>query len=110
MSPPTSIRSRVVPGLSAYLDPMPKPFADGGFYTKTRDNRPLIGPLSVPGTFVCGAFSGYGIMGSQAAAELLGAHITGNDLPDYAPAFSLERFQDLALQAEAERWDVSGQL
>ena len=67
---------------------------DGGYYCKTRENRPLIGPLPADGTFVIGALSGYGIMGSQAAGELLAAHVTGSSLPDYAPAFLLERYDD----------------
>ncbi|MBE0690877.1 MAG: FAD-binding oxidoreductase, partial [Anaerolineae bacterium] len=28
----------VIPGLSAYLEQMPKPFMDGGYYTRTREN------------------------------------------------------------------------
>lgn len=86
--------SRMVPGLKNYLDPMPRPYVDGGYYTKVADNRPLIGPLSVPGTFVCGAFSGYGIMAASAAGELLTSHILGRTLPDYASAFNVARFSD----------------
>ncbi len=86
----------MVPGLRAYLDPMPQPYVDGGYYTKTADNRPLIGPLDVPGTFVCGAFSGYGIMASPAAGVLAAAHVTGAALPDYAGALMVQRFNDPA--------------
>ena len=35
-------------------------------------------------------------MAACAAGELLAAHITGADLPDYADAFRLERYQDPA--------------
>jgi glycine/D-amino acid oxidase-like deaminating enzyme len=86
--------ARMVPGLTAYLDPMPRPYVDGGYYTKMADNRPLIGPLEVPGTFVCGAFSGYGIMAACAAGELLASHVLERALPAYASAFSVERCKD----------------
>ncbi|MGE3917941.1 MAG: NAD(P)/FAD-dependent oxidoreductase [Hyphomicrobiaceae bacterium] len=102
--------SVLVPGLSAYLDPMPKPFVDGGYYTKTPENRPLIGPLSVPGAYVCSAFSGFGIMASCAGGELLARHVTGGPLPHYAPAFAPSRYDDPAYRALIATWDASGQL
>ena len=92
--------SAMVPALSAYFDHLPQPFVDGGYYGKTEENRPLVGPTPIEGVFLMGAFSGYGIMTSCAAGELLAAHITGAELPDYAPAFVLERYQDPAYSAE----------
>jgi len=53
----------VIPGLSTYLDRIPKPFIDGGYYTRTRENRPLIGPLPVDGAYILGGFGGFGIQG-----------------------------------------------
>ncbi|MGI9520330.1 MAG: NAD(P)/FAD-dependent oxidoreductase [Hyphomicrobiaceae bacterium] len=100
----------MVPGLGRYFDPMPRPYVDGGYYTKTPDNRPLIGPLSVPGSFVCSAFSGYGIMAAQAAAELLALWVTGDALPQYAFAFKPDRFGDPAYLKQVESSDMSGQL
>ena len=100
----------LVPGLSAYFDPMPKPYVDGGYYTKTRENRPLIGPLPVPGAYVCSAFSGFGIMSSCAAGELLARHVTGGPLPGYAPAFHPGRYDDPAYRKLLETWDDTGQL
>jgi glycine/D-amino acid oxidase-like deaminating enzyme len=100
----------LVPGLSAYFDPMPKPYVDGGYYTKTRENRPLIGPLPVPGAYVCSAFSGFGIMASCAAGELLAKHVTGAALPGYAPAFHPNRYDDPAYRTLLESWDATGQL
>lgn len=102
--------SVLVPRLSAYFDPMPKPYVDGGYYTKTQENRPLIGPLTVPGAYVCSAFSGFGIMASCAAGELLAAHVTGGPLPHYAAAFSPARYDDPAYRKLLETWDSSGQL
>ena len=43
-----------------------------------------------------GALSGFGVMASVAAGELLAEQISGGALPPYAPAFSLERYQDPA--------------
>jgi glycine/D-amino acid oxidase-like deaminating enzyme len=100
----------MIPGLGAYFGRMSKPVVDGGYYTKTRENRPLIGPLPVRGAYVIGAFSGYGIMASCAAGELLAAHLAGNDLPSYAPAFLLERYQDPEYQRLLESWRDTGQL
>jgi glycine/D-amino acid oxidase-like deaminating enzyme len=102
--------SVLVPGLAAYHDPMPKPYVDGGYYTKTPENRPLIGPLPVPGAYVCSAFSGFGIMASCAAGELLAKHVTGAALPHYAAAFSPARYDDPAYRKLLETWDDTGQL
>ena len=73
--------ARMIPGLNAYFGKMPKFFADGGYYTKTRENRFLAGPLPVEGAYVIGAFSGYGLMAACGAGELLAAHLTGSPLP-----------------------------
>ena len=100
----------MIPGLSAYFGRMPKPVVDGGYYTKTRENRPLIGPLPIKGVYMIGALSGYGIMASCGAAELLAAHLTGSPLPSYAPAFTLERYRDPEYQKLLEKWGNTGQL
>ena len=100
----------LIPGLTTYLDPMPRPFVDGGYYTKTPDNRPIIGPLKIPGTYACSAFSGYGIMASCAAGELLAAHVLGKDRPDYAAAFEVARFEDPAYIDRIAGLAASGQL
>ena len=78
---------------------------DGGFYCKTRENRPLIGRLPVEDTFVIGALSGFGIMASQAAAELLSAHVHDKPLPGYASALAPERFEDPQFLAKLEEMD-----
>jgi glycine/D-amino acid oxidase-like deaminating enzyme len=84
--------SAMVPGLTAYFDHLPQPFVDGGYYGKTEENRPLIGPTPVEGAYLMGAFSGYGIMTACAGGELLAAHVTGAERPDYATAFMLDRY------------------
>lgn len=102
---------RMVPGLSVYLNNMGRPYIDGGYYCKTRENRPLVGPLPVEGAYLIGALSGYGIMASQAGADLLAAYISGGTLPGYAPAFQLGRYDDSEYQKLLARWDATtGQL
>ena len=101
----------MVPGLSVYLGKTGKPFVDGGYYCKTQENRPLIGPLPVKGAFVIGALSGFGIMAGMAAGELLGNHVNGSALPDYAPAFLLSRYENCGYRKLLQTWDAaSGQL
>jgi glycine/D-amino acid oxidase-like deaminating enzyme len=102
--------SRMIPGLQAYFDRLPKPTVDGGYYAKTRENRPLIGPLPVQGAYIIGALSGFGIMAACGAGELLAAHITGREIPSYAPWFLLERYEDPEYQTLLDNWDDSGQL
>jgi len=101
--------SAMVPGMEVYFNQ--KVQVDGGYYCKTRENRPLIGPLPIEGAYIIGALSGYGVMASQAAAELVAAYLTGSRLPEYAPMFGLERYQDPSYQLLLENWDAqSGQL
>jgi glycine/D-amino acid oxidase-like deaminating enzyme len=86
--------ARALPAFARYLEPGRRPFVDGGYYTKTRENRPLVGPLGPRGAFLLGALSGFGIMASPAAGELLAAHVVGSELPVWASAFALERYAD----------------
>ena len=89
---------------------MPRAYVDGGYYAKTRENRPLIGPLPVAGAFVSSAYSGFGIMASCAGGELVAAHVTGSALPDYAPAFVLSRYDDPAYVERIEACRATGQI
>lgn len=84
----------MVPGLRVYLDGLPESSVDGGYYTKTRENRPLIGPCGPEGFHVVVGLSGFGVMASSAAGELAALHVTGRELPDYAPQFLLSRYDD----------------
>lgn len=102
--------SVMIPGLSRYFERFPKPYLDGGYYMKTVENRPLIGPLPVEGSYLIGALSGFGLMASCAAGELLAAHITGSALPHYAPAFALARYDDPTYRALLDNWPDTGQL
>lgn len=100
----------MVPGLKPYWVNAPKPMMDGGYYTKTKENRFLVGPLPIEGAYLMGAFSGYGLMAAPAAGELLAAHIAGDRLPDYAPAFLLSRYADPEYVKRLESWGEMGQL
>ena len=102
--------ARMVPAFARYADRLPRAVVDGGYYTKTRENRFLAGPLPVEGAYVCGALGGYGLMAGNVAGELVAAHVTGRPLPPYAPAFTLARYDDPAYRALFERWGDSGQL
>jgi glycine/D-amino acid oxidase-like deaminating enzyme len=102
--------STMVPALKAYSGKTARPYVDGGYYMRTRENRPLVGPLPVEGAYMSCAFSGFGIMASCAAGELLARHVTETPLPDYAPAFLLSRYQDAAYCASLDSWGDGGQL
>jgi sarcosine oxidase, subunit beta len=103
--------ARMVPALAAYIERPRRLYVDGGYYCKTRENRPLISPLPVDGAFVIGALSGYGIMASQAAGELLAAHVSGSTLPDYSDTFHVARYDDPRYMAQLASWDAAaGQL
>ena len=102
--------TRLIPGLRAYVPRLPKHFVDGGYYTKTEENRLLSGPLPVEGAYVLGGLSGYGMMSSNGAADLLADYIAERPLPRYAPAFRLERYESPAYRALLADWGDSGQL
>lgn len=102
--------THLLPGLEVYLDRLPVPFVDGGYYTKTRENRPLACPLPVEGAFVHGALSGFGLMASSGTADLLACHLTGSSLPAHAAGFDLRRYDDPDYLRMIDEWGDQGQL
>ena len=101
----------LAPRAAAYLGEGHRGLVDGGYYAKTPENRPIVGPLPIEGVYVTGALSGYGIMASHAAGELLATHMTGRSLPPYAAALSPARYADPAYLRRLEHWDAkAGQL
>jgi sarcosine oxidase, subunit beta len=102
--------ANVLPGLAVYFNQIPKPFVDGGYYARTPENRPLIGPLSVEGAYIIGGLGGFGMMASCGASDLLAKHITGPELPGYAPAFLLSRYEDPGYQELLRQWGASSQI
>ena len=102
--------STMVPALKAYEATTFRPYVDGGYYIRTEENRPLIGPLSTEGAYVSCAYSGFGIMASCAGGELVACHVAGKALPDYAPSFLPSRYQDPAYITLLDSWGDDGQL
>lgn len=87
--------ARLNPGLKAYYGKLPRETHHyGGWYTRTRDNWPLIGPMGPDGAFMACGLSGHGTMAACATGELVAAWISGAALPNYARPFSLDRFVD----------------
>ncbi|MCP5098439.1 MAG: FAD-binding oxidoreductase, partial [Chloroflexi bacterium] len=93
-----------------YLDNMPRPFMDGGYYVRTQENRPIAGPMMVDGAFVLGGLGGSGMHTAPAAGEIVAAHVTNSTLPPYAKALRIERYADPAYQALLVQWGASGQI
>ncbi|MBT4932643.1 MAG: FAD-binding oxidoreductase [Rhodospirillaceae bacterium] len=93
--------SRLNPSLKSYFERLPRNRTHyGGYYTMTRENWPLIGPMGVEGTYVVGAMSGFGTMTACASGELCADWVLDGDLPAYAEQLSLRRYQDAPLMAE----------
>lgn len=100
----------MVPDFGKYLQRLPKTHVDGGYYTKTKENRPLIGPAGPEGSVVVGALSGYGVMAAAAAGELGALHVTGAPLPAYARWFRPDRYADPEYLELLGRMTDSGQI
>lgn len=97
--------ARMIPALAPYVDAMRShAVTDGGYYCKTPENRPLVGPLPVEGTYVVGALSGMGLMSAHACGELLSLHVAEQTLPDYARWFLPSRYDDPAYQTLVGQW------
>ena len=103
--------ARALPAFARYVEGGRRPFVDGGYYTKTIENRPLVGPLSprIDGAWLIAALSGFGVMASPAAGELLAAHVAGDPLPDWQRAFLPTRYEDAGYLAGLAALE-SGQL
>ena len=103
--------ARMLPAMATYFGTGGQGTVDGGYYCKTPENRPLVGPLAIEGAHVLGALSGFGVMGAHAGADLLAAHLTGAKLPDYAHWFLPSRYDDANYLAQIEQWGANlGQL
>ena len=81
-----------------------------GYYSRTPENWPLIGPLQVEGVFSVAALSGFGTMTACAAGELCAAWITDAPLPGYAHYFHPDRYSDPDIMTEISQLGSDGQL
>ena len=100
----------MIPALAPYAGQGAHGLVDGGYYCKTPENRPLIGPLGIEGTYVVGALSGYGIMAGHGAGELVAAHLVGAPLPGYAAALRPARYDSPGYLASIGGGGLVGQL
>lgn len=101
----------MIPGMAQYIGSGASGFVDGGYYCKTPENRPLVGPLPVGGAFIIAALSGIGLMSSHVCGELVAKHVNGDALPDYARWFLPSRYDDPQYRLLVEEWGpLVGQL
>lgn len=99
--------ARLNPSLKPYIEKLPKSRVHyGGYYTMTKENWPLIGPLDDAGSFVAGALSGFGSMGACAAGSLCADWVCAGDIPEFASALTLKRYNDPLLVDEMSRANI----
>lgn len=85
----------IVPSLATYLDRPPELIAhDGGFYARTPDGLPVIGPHGPAGGFIAGGLAGFGSMMAAAVGHLVATWVLDESRPDIAAAFDPRRFSD----------------
>ena len=104
--------SRYIPALGVYVDQPPTPLVQfSGYYTRTPENWPIIGPLEeYEGLFTVAALSGYGTMTACAAGDLVARWMSGESLPEYARHFHRNRYSDPEIMAEINAIESDGQL
>lgn len=104
--------SSFIPQLIEYENNIPTPITEyAGYYTRTKENWPLIGPTKIPNVYVIGALSGYGTMTACAAGQLCSKYILNDqELPDYAPYFHPNKYQNPAIVKEINAIKSDGQL
>jgi glycine/D-amino acid oxidase-like deaminating enzyme len=87
--------SRLNPRLKQYYGRLPRQITHyGGYYTMTKENWPLIGPMKTKGAFVAGALSGFGTMAACATGALCASWVRGATRPEFAERLSLSRYDD----------------
>jgi glycine/D-amino acid oxidase-like deaminating enzyme len=100
----------MAPGLAPYLEGLPHSVVDGGYYIKTRENRPLVGPAGPQGFHLLAGMSGFGVMVAAGVGDLLARHVAGADLPDYSDSFLLSRYENEEYLASINAPGRAGQL
>ena len=81
-----------------------------GYYTRTKENWPIIGPLGPEGLYAVGALSGYGTMSACSAGELCADYMNDATLPGYARYFHPRRYEDARIHREVDSISSDGQL
>lgn len=104
--------SRFIPELAKYENNIPTPLIEyAGYYTRTKENWPLIGNTEVENVFVVGALAGYGTMSACAAGKLCSSYVLDKpELPAYAEYFHPLRYQNESIIAEMNKINSDGQL
>jgi len=103
--------SKFIPSLAAYEQNIPTPLVEyAGYYTRTAENLPLIGPTPLSDVYVLGALAGFGTMSACSAGELCANYILQESLPNYAPYFHPDRANSVAIQEELAQFRSDGQL
>jgi len=104
--------SRFIPRLKEYAENIPTPLISyAGYYTRTKENWPLIGATDIANVYVVGALAGYGTMTACAAGELCAATtLDQKNLPDYAEYFSPNRYKNPQIIQEMAALKGDGQL
>lgn len=103
--------ARANPNLSPYIKHLPAHVIHyGGYYTKTDENWPLIGPMGIDGAFVAAGLSGYGTMAACAVGELIAAWLCGDAIETDLRRLSLERYDDAHFMKELLAQESSGEL
>lgn len=104
--------SRFIPELSAYENNIPTPLIEyAGYYTRTKENWPLIGQTEVNNVYVVGALAGYGTMSACAAGKLCANYIFNKqELPEYAAYFHPSRYENEEIVKAMNALDSDGQL
>ena len=102
---------QMLPGLETYVESLPTPVTQyGGYYTRTEENWPMIGPTQCPGLYVVAGLSGFGTMTACAVGDLLARHVVGDSLPSYARNFHPDRYSDPTVVLEINAMVSDGQL
>lgn len=104
--------SKFIPELAAYENDIPTPLIEyAGYYTRTKENWPLIGQTDVDNVYVIGALAGYGTMSACAAGKLCTSYILGKEaLPEYAAYFHPSRYRNEKIVKAISELNSDGQL
>lgn len=103
--------SRFIPELKEYAENIPTPIIEyAGYYNRTDENWPLIGPTDLDNVYVFGALAGFGTMTACAGGELIANYVSNKTLPEYTKYFMPSRYSDPTIKEELKKSFKDGQL